>query len=256
DGDPRRLHQIVWNLLSNAIKFSPVGGNVEVRLDETDDAARVSVIDEGEGIDPEFQPRLFGRFNQAEETMTRSRGGLGLGLSIVKDLVELHGGMIDFESEPGKGSCFYFEVPLGAKGEHESPTPEESLSLDGSELDGVHILIVEDDLATREFLRSLLDRAGASVAEAGSVDEALEKIDQPTPRVLISDLGLPETTGLDLIRRIDAARLPQVKIALSAYLRETQASEVLAAGFDTFLSKPIEPERLLTEIRSHLDATG
>ncbi len=253
-GDPQRLHQVVWNLLSNAIKFSPPDKPVRVSLEERDTHAVISVADQGKGIDSQFLPRLFTRFSQEESALTRIQGGLGLGLSIVKDLVDLHGGTVQVESVPGKGARFDVALPLADSSVTKVPDAAGIIELDGSELRDVRVLLVEDDDATREFLVTLMKRAGALITFGRTVEEGLTQYGLSEPQVLLCDIGLPGATGLDLIRSIRSRAEDHlvVAIALSAYLKEDQGSEALAAGFDHFQPKPIEAELLISRIRAAL----
>jgi len=256
-GDPHRLQQIVWNLLSNAIKFTPAGGEVEISLKRTDCNAQVTVSDDGEGIRAEFLPRIFDRFSQADSSTTRRYGGLGLGLAIVRHLVELHGGKVEAYSAGAKlGAVFTVTLPC-EPAQVESPVAQGvSDDYGGSALPlaGLRILIVDDDLDSREVLAALLALRAAEVRSAGSVREALEALAEWNPDVLISDIGMPGEDGYDLIREVrlrsveEGGRIPA--IALTGYAAVQDAERALSAGYQSHLSKPIEPSRLVSVIAS------
>ena len=256
-GDPHRLQQIIWNLLSNAIKFTPGGGEVEIRLEQTGFNARITVRDDGEGIRKEFLPRIFDRFSQADSSTTRRYGGLGLGLAIVRHLVELHGGTVEAYSAGEKqGAVFTVTLPL-EPAQIESLVGQGASDDDGrsaSPLAGLRILIVDDDIDSREMLAALLALRAAEVRSASSVREALEALTEWNPDVLISDIGMPGEDGYDLIREVrlrsaeEGGRIPA--IALTGYAAPQEAERVLSAGYQSHLSKPIEPSRLVRVIAS------
>jgi len=254
-GDAYRLQQVVGNLLNNAVKFTTTGGCVEVRLsifsESNSDSALIQVIDTGSGISPDFLPHVFEYFRQADSSTTRKFGGLGLGLAIVSHLVELHGGTVTADS-PGvsKGATFTVRLPL-------MKTPSE-LNQDNSRafacpnLQGLKILIVDDDADTQELLRFLLEQYGAQATVATSATEAYAALSQSKMDLLLSDLGMPETDGYDLIRQIRAMP-PELggdilAIALTAYAHQTDQERVFAAGFQKHVAKPVEPEKLLASI--------
>ncbi len=262
-GDPNRLQQIVWNLLTNAVKFTPKGGAIEVTLRATDVHAEVIVRDSGVGIREAFLPHVFERFRQADSSTTRHYGGLGLGLSIVKQLVELHGGSVAAESAGhGLGSTFRVSLPLGALRDdgpvlRGSVTSERAPSGGGGEevsLDGVTVLVVDDEPDTRELLHSVLAAAAASVLVGASADEALALLKAHRPDVVVSDIGMPGRDGYEFIR--DVRRLdPQAggrtpAIALTAFARSTDRTRAMLAGYQVHVSKPIEPQELVATIRS------
>jgi PAS domain S-box-containing protein len=252
--DPDRIRQVVWNLLSNAIKFTPPGGNVHVSVAPEGSSAAVVVRDTGQGIQEALLPHVFERFRQGESGAARSVGGLGLGLSIVKHLVELHGGEVHVESEgEGKGSTFTITLPLldGSPGwrgrDVHLPDP-------GAELSGLNLLVVDDQKETLMMLRTILEKFGATVGTAGSADEALALLDERC-HVLISDLAMPGRDGHELIRearRVLAGR-PLITIALTAFGRPEDRECALQSGFDAYVRKPVEPERLIAAI---LEARG
>ena len=248
-GDATRLQQVFWNLISNATKFTPAGGRIDVRLERIDDRARVSVIDTGRGIAPEFLPQLFERFQQAETGSARHQGGLGLGLAIVRHLVELHGGRVYASSAgEGQGATFVVELPLTTS--HVAPTSqlERPEHRNGRpKLSNVRVLIVDDHQDTVDFLAAALLEYGADVDVATSVHVALETLAQRHPHVVVSDLSMPGEDGFSLMQGIraqdtDARRL--TAIALTAHARAQDREKALAAGFQMYLSKPIEPARL------------
>ena len=244
-GDPERLQQVFWNLLSNAVKFTPEGGSVSVDMTAQAKSIAVDVVDSGIGIEREFVPFVFDRFRQADQTTTRSYGGLGLGLSIVKHLTELHGGTVSASSAgPGHGARFEVRLPAAEAGSRLHPRelpPAERVSLDGRS-----ILIVDDDASTREVVAAALEAAHADVEVAGSAAEARQRLEQHAPELIIADLGMPVEDGFSLIRgmREGAARHVPA-IALSAYADQTSREAALAAGFNAFLAKPTRADALL-----------
>ncbi|HEV2860946.1 MAG TPA: PAS domain S-box protein [Pyrinomonadaceae bacterium] len=262
-GDPVRLQQVVWNLLSNALKFTPRGGRVQVRLERVNSHVEITVSDTGAGISPEFLPHVFDRFRQADQKTTRRHGGLGLGLAIVRHLVELHGGTVRAESEgEGHGSTFTVLLPVAPINSAE-PTetrvhPAARDTLPAFEcpdrLDGLRILIVDDEPDTREMLKAGLMHCGAVVTTAGSAAEAVAEIQGATPDVLISDIGMPEEDGYDLIRKVRAlpagggGRVPA--IALTAYARAEDRMHALRVGYQMHVPKPVELAELAAVVAS------
>jgi CheY-like chemotaxis protein/nitrogen-specific signal transduction histidine kinase len=257
-GDAQRLQQVVWNLLSNSIKFTPRGGTVDVRAEQVGSMVRISVSDTGQGIDEEFLPYVFDRFRQAAVSGQMRRKGLGLGLAIVRHLVEAHAGTIEAASDgPGRGATFRVELPVMVGRTVLSTQPargypsglETTLSLTD-----IRVLVVDDDADAREMLSIALRQYGAAVTLTASVDEALAAASRECPDVLVSDIEMPEATGYDLIRRLrqseDQAlrRLPAV--ALTAYARTEDRVKALIAGFQTHVPKPVEPAELVTVIAS------
>ncbi|HEX2223088.1 MAG TPA: response regulator [Thermoanaerobaculia bacterium] len=258
-GDSDRLQQVTWNLLSNAVKFTPKGGAVEVRLERQGDALELRVKDSGIGIPPAFLPYVFDRFRQAEGASTRSHGGLGLGLSIVRHLVELHGGTVHVESEgEGKGAAFRVRLPAwsplsdGLSGEPTERPAGPGLFDDASLLGGIHVLVVEDEEDTRELITTALESCGAEVTAADSVTTALEALDRRVPDVLVSDIGMPGEDGYSLIRRVRSRQADQGSelpaAALTAYARAEDKLRALAAGFNTHLPKPLDPGELVQTV--------
>jgi hypothetical protein len=252
-GDPYRLQQVVGNLLSNAVKFTPNKGRVEVILqeDETTQFAQIIVTDTGMGISKEFLPHVFEYFRQADSSTTRQFGGLGLGLAIVSHMVELHKGTVAVDSL-GEGKGATFTVSLGLANQQLEVANKSSENSDSQNLQGKRILIVDDSPDTREYIGILLEQFGATVTVASSAKEVLALIPESQPDLLISDLGMPEMDGYSLIQEIRAKPPEQLgnlpAIALTAYASEKDQEQVLAAGFQKHLAKPIEPDRLLAAI--------
>ena len=263
-GDPDRLQQIVWNLLSNAVKFTPRDGSVEVHLRQMESWAEIVVHDTGIGIRPEFLPHVFERFRQADSTATRSHGGLGLGLAIVRHLVELHGGTVAAESAgPDQGSTFTVSLPLTAPraqptGEFEAPDLQGDGLVDlAGILVGVRVLLVEDEPDARTLLALLLERAGAEVKQTATAEDAMSLISEFNPHVLLSDIGLPMEDGYELIRKLRSSPLAALRqipaIALTAYATENDRELALTAGFHLHLAKPVESGKLIEAV-AHLAA--
>nr|AYM54570.1 sensory box histidine kinase/response regulator [Nannocystis exedens] len=261
-GDPQRLQQVVWNLLSNAVKFTPRAGRVQVLVERRDSSVEIVVADTGKGIAPEFQPHVFERFRQADGATTRRHGGLGLGLSIVRQLVEMHGGTVGVFSEgEDRGASFTVRIPLAVTLRREIEAPEtlrkEAAKQDlhcPPELAGLRVLIVDDERDTREMLGMLLRRCGVEVTLAASAAEALRLIESERPDVLVSDIGMPGEDGYSLLEKVrklprDAGgNLPAV--ALTAYARSEDRTRALLAGFNNHVAKPVEPIELLAVIAS------
>ena len=262
-GDAARLQQVVWNLLSNAIKFTPRGGRVQVRLERVNSGIEIAVADTGAGINPKFLPYVFDRFRQADQTTTRHYGGLGLGLAIVRHLIELHGGTVHAESPgEGQGATFTAKLPISpiydsrSFVEHVRPQAREMLpSFGGPErLDGVRVLVVDDETDAREMLRIGLGQCGAEVTTAGSVQEALEAFKAAQPEIMISDIGMPDEDGYELIKKVralgveDGGKVPA--IALTAYARTEDRLRALRAGYQMHVSKPVDLPELVAVIAS------
>jgi signal transduction histidine kinase/ActR/RegA family two-component response regulator len=249
-GDANRLQQVVWNLVSNAVKFTPQRGWVEVRLERVGCDAQIQVRDNGKGISPEFLPHVFEYFRQADGTTTRTFGGLGLGLAIVRHLVELHGGSVLADS-PGEGLGATFTVRLPLM-ETSPEVPQEVRSHSFGDLGGLHVLIVDDEADIRDLVAFILEQSGAEVTVATSASEALAALNQSLPDVLLCDIGMPEVDGYMLMRQVRA--LPPERgglipaIALTAYAGESNQKQALAAGFQLHISKPVEPEELVRAI--------
>ena len=245
-GDAGRLRQVFGNLLSNAIKFTPPGGTVRVAVRRDGAGATVAVEDTGEGIGPDLLPHVFERFRQSEKGRAK---GLGLGLAIVKHLVEEQGGTVRAQSAgPGLGARFEVELPVAdeeaaaeeLEGRTAPPVPG------GGELAGAHVLVVEDDPDGNELITTILERFGARVTAVGNAAAALDALERETPDLLVSDIGLPDTDGISLIRQVRArpetAALPSV--ALTAYASRQDATKAVAAGFDAHVAKPVQPATL------------
>src|SRR5688572_13914521 len=258
-GDRDRLQQVVWNLVSNAFKFTPKGGSVTVRLAEIDGDVQIEVADTGIGIPGDFLPFVFDRFRQADSSMSRRHNGLGLGMAIVRHLVELHGGTVTVESAgENQGTTFRLRLP-----KHTGPVPDEVLVpgrklpedevpvTDLDRLNGLHVLIVEDDADSRNVLALLLQRLGALVEAVSSAQEAYDRLTKRRPDVLVSDIGMPDEDGYSLIRRVRVLcgdhRLPA--IALTAYARKQDAEAAIGAGYDQHLPKPVAPADLIKAIK-------
>jgi PAS domain S-box-containing protein len=249
--DPARLQQIVWNLLSNAVKFTPKGGVIIVRMRRFDDELVIDVIDSGEGISADFLPLVFDRFTQADASKTRYHGGLGLGLALARQLVELHGGRIQARSAGrGKGSTFTVSFPLPSAGKKiHAPEPVALGALHGSSLQGIRILLAEDEIDTRELIAHVLRGHGAFVAQAGSAAEALREFAMSEPDVVISDIGMPDADGYELMAMIQAKTVkPPPAIALTAYTSPADQERALKSGFRVHLRKPVEPSRLVSVV--------
>ncbi len=255
-GDLARLRQVIWNLISNAVKFTPAGGRVEVRLDRDGGEVVIAVKDTGIGIDPAFLPHLFERFRQADSSTTRAHGGLGLGLAIVRHLVEAHGGTVRAESAGrGRGSTFTVRLPAAAARRgitFVAPRAAADQAWPLAGLARVRVLVVDDDPDSREVVREVLEQAGAMVVVAGSAHEALQAIAERPPDVLLSDLGMPEQDGYQLMRRVralDPASGGMVPAAaLTAYTQAEDRRAAQEAGFQGYLSKPIDPAELTAAV--------
>ena len=264
--DPDRLQQLIWNLLSNAIKFTPRGGQVQVRLESDNSCAEITVSDTGQGIRPEFLPHVFDRFRQADGSSTRTHGGLGLGLAIVRRLVELHGGTVQVESGgEGQGAVFKLKLPLLSV-----PDPQRLLTGDAAEgsfpadyselferpptLDGLRVLIVDDEADAREFVTMILERRAADVTAVASAKEAVEMLERWKPDVLIADIGMPDEDGYALIGKVrslpadEGGQTPAM--ALTAYARTEDRRRILMSGYQMHLAKPVEPIELMVAVAS------
>ena len=263
-GDPARLQQVVWNLLANAVKFSPRGGRVLLRLARADGQAIISVRDEGEGIAAEFLPHIFEPFRQADGTSTRAYGGLGLGLAIVHDVVELHRGTIEVESKgKGQGATFTVKLPLvgapseAARGVARQPALPREEFRPGPSLQGVRVLLVDDDAGARESVTAVLEQSGASVRAVESAAEAVETLEREPPDVLLSDIAMPGMDGYAFLgqarARLPGAQLPAA--ALTAYADATDRARALAAGFQAHLAKPVDPAELVAVVAQLAYAT-
>jgi len=261
-GDPDRLQQIVWNLLSNAVKFTAVGGAIVVEVGDENDGAFIRVSDCGKGIPPAFLPYIFDRFRQVDTGTTRTSGGLGLGLSIVRHLAEMHGGSVEAHSELGKGSTFTVHVPKGVLGTGPESVEQAVVlpsacppSLPDNVLLGLRVLVVDDDTDTRELLVTMLQGAGAEVRAVASAAEALAALTAKRPDAVVSDIGMPNEDGYSFVRRLrhlapeDGGGTPA--IALTAFAADRDRRLAMDAGFNAFLAKPVtagELARVLSEL--------
>jgi CheY-like chemotaxis protein len=255
NGDPDRLQQVVWNLLSNAVKFTSAGGRVHVTVERINEHVQIRVSDTGAGIDPAFLRFVFDRFRQADSTTTRTHGGLGIGLTIVRHIVEMHGGTVSAHSAGlRQGACFTVMLPMSPPraaaailppGDQADPHTPVTLS-------GKRVLLIDDEADAREMLTEILRRADADVVAASSVREAFESLAVRLPDILVSDIGMPGEDGFDLIhtlRKLPAERGGSTPaVALTAYARDEDRLRVLRAGFQLHLAKPVEPRELLTAL--------
>ncbi|MEO8876460.1 MAG: ATP-binding protein [Polyangiaceae bacterium] len=268
-GDSARLQQVTWNLLSNAVKFTPKGGHVEVQLVRVESFIELAVTDNGAGIAADFLPHVFERFRQADGASTRSNSGLGLGLAITKNIVELHGGTIRVESAGlGKGASFIVRLPMSSVRAEDArrrvadhPKVEGELPFDcPPEIVGLKILVVDDEEDAREMLVTMLRQCHALVESAGSVAEAMITFERELFAVIISDLGMPSEDGYSLIKRVRTSAAPKASrtpvVALTAYARAEDRTRALRAGFNSHVAKPIEPSELLAVIASLVERTS
>ncbi|MGE0398569.1 MAG: ATP-binding protein [Kofleriaceae bacterium] len=257
-GDPHRLQQITWNLLSNAVKFTPKNGRIDVLLRRVNSHVEISVTDSGVGIAPEFLPHIFERFRQADASTTRRYGGLGLGLSIVKQLVELHGGTVWAESHgTNTGATFFVSLPLRVlreeQGREHPTTGSHAVPVEIS-LDGLRVLVVDDEADARDLLARLLADVGAVVITARSADEGIALVRTQLPDVVVSDIGMPEKDGYAMLKAVRAlsaeegGRTPA--IALTAFARSEDRTRALLSGYQVHIAKPIEPHELVVTIAS------
>jgi PAS domain S-box-containing protein len=261
-GDPDRLQQVFWNLLSNAVKFTPAGGRIQIRLQRANSHAEFTVSDTGKGIDRKLLPYVFERFRQGDSSTTREYGGLGLGLAIVRHLVELHGGVVHAHSEgEGKGAEFVVELPFSLASRRAAsieraaaPTAGEVLGGTMPVLDGLRILFVDDERDAREVVTAIFRETGAEIATASNVEQALQLLESFKPNILISDIGMPAEDGYGLIRRVRG--LPADRggtipaIALTAFARTQERLKVLSAGYQMHVPKPLQPLELAIVVAS------
>jgi CheY-like chemotaxis protein/anti-sigma regulatory factor (Ser/Thr protein kinase) len=256
-GDPARLQQVIWNLLSNAVKFTPRDGEIEIVSARTNGHLEIRVIDTGEGIAREFLPHIFERFRQADSSTSRHHGGLGIGLALVKQLVELHGGSVRVTSEgKGKGSCFVVELPLSASVAESSAEKSHRLRDESSasgacsptHLNGLRVLVVDDERDSVSMLRRILAESQAVVATAYSTDEALSALAGGNIDLLVSDIGMPGRDGYDLVKEMRARGIDIPAVALTAFARSEDRVMALAAGFQAHLHKPVNAAELLATV--------
>ncbi len=254
-GDPARLQQVVWNLLSNAVKFTPSGGRVAVRVERVDSQAEIEVTDSGRGIDPAFLPHIFERFRQADSSTKRSEGGLGLGLAIVRHLVELHGGSVSAQSRGfGQGSTFTVHLPLRAVSlPLATATPARTVTPPPPmaplpDLNGLRVLVLDDEPDAREAIAAVLEGCAAEVTAVATVREALAAVERGAAQVVVSDIAMPSEDGYGFI--VQLRQLPAERggttpvVALTAHAGFQERQRILATGFDEYLAKPIEPQEL------------
>jgi len=251
-GDAGRLQQVFWNLLANAVKFTDAGGRVAIDTRVHEQRVEVRVIDSGQGIDPEFLPLVFERFRQADSSITRRHGGLGVGLAIVKQLVELHGGSVSANSEGrGRGACFTVKLPI-LLGNDRAAQGEPGADHQRDLLRGLRLLVVDDQLDSRQLIAYLLDASGADTRQADGVEAALAELAEHTFDVLVSDIAMPGRDGYDLIQALrsrdtgDAQRLPA--LAITAFARDQEREHMIAAGFDAHVPKPIDQKLLVQTV--------
>src|ERR1700674_1408938 len=261
-GDAVRLQQVIWNLLSNSIKFTPKGGQVTVKVDRADSMAQVTVTDTGEGIIAEFLPYVFDRFKQADGSITRKYGGLGLGLAIARHLTEMHGGTIEVDSAgEGLAATFKISLPLVAVTATAATNSARSVAVTElapakylPDLHGIRVLVVDDSADTREMLRVVLEQFGADVTTASSARETLDVLPAWQPNVLVSDIGMPDEDGYSLIRKVRALSTEKggdiPAIALTGYVRVEERMRALDAGYHMIVPKPVEVGELATIIAS------
>jgi CheY-like chemotaxis protein len=261
-GDPDRLRQIVWNLLSNAIKFTPKEGHVQLQLARINSSVEITVSDTGVGIAPDFLPHIFERFRQADSGTARQHAGLGLGLAIVRNLVEMHGGKVSASSDgPGSGATFRVRLPVmiahadtvaehRVHPRHEASPPLQLLP----DLTGTHVLAIDDEPDAVRLLAEILQAAGAVVTTATSAAAALDLVEASPPDVIIADLGMPIMDGFELIGRIRQSDHKQVRetpaAALTAYARSEDRARALQRGFEMHLAKPVDPVELVSAVKA------
>jgi signal transduction histidine kinase/CheY-like chemotaxis protein len=262
-GDPQRLQQCIWNLLSNAIKFTPKDGRVQIKLQRLGGSLQIRVVDSGEGIPVEFLPHVFERFRQADASTTRRHGGLGLGLSIVKHLVELHGGKVLAQSDgEGRGATFIIDLPLLSAplgvdsprtGQDGEPAPG-TAPVDPPLLAGISVLVVDDDPDARDLIKHVLESSGARVSLAASSQEGLKLLASKRPDIILSDIGMPFEDGYEFIRKVrtlspsEGGRTPAA--ALTAFARAEDRIRALQAGYQTHAAKPVKPSELTAVVAS------
>ncbi|HEX9161793.1 MAG TPA: CHASE domain-containing protein [Thermoanaerobaculia bacterium] len=259
NADSSRIQQVLSNLLTNAVKFTPRDGTIDVEVRDEDGQACITVTDTGQGIEPDFLPHVFERFRQADSSTTRSYTGLGLGLAIVRNLIELHGGSVKAESEgAGKGARFTVRLPLLDPGTRREPQRSVDERGVAEALQGARVVLVDDEVSVRNYATAVFRESGARLRTAASAAEALELLEQEKPDVVITDIGMPEMDGYELLRRIRESLHDGVSsvpvIALTAYARPEDRDQIDAAGFDGFISKPVEPAPLRAAVAAVLAA--
>ncbi len=254
-GDSNRIQQVLWNLLSNAIKFTPKGGRIKVFLRCVNSHIEISVMDSGQGISPEFLPLIFTRFSQADTSNTRQHGGLGLGLALVKSLVELHGGSVKVSSDgPGQGAMFVVSLPLTAVHRNDvepilTPAPSTFVSGPSPDLRGFHVLVIDDEADARGLIERILKKYNATVITAASSSEGLEAVKRHHPDMILSDIGMPLEDGYEFLAKVrqlsDAEGGDTPAVALTAFARSEDRRRALMAGFQMHLPKPVDAAELL-----------
>jgi signal transduction histidine kinase/ActR/RegA family two-component response regulator len=259
-GDPGRLQQVIWNLVSNAVKFTPKNGRMQVRLERVNSHVEITVSDTGIGIPPDFLPYVFERFRQADAGTTRKTGGLGLGLAIVRHIVEMHGGTVDaYSAGEGQGATFRVRLPLmivhpeTVKTTREHPRTERREALTTlSDLTGIHVFAIDDERDAVTLLRVVLEAAGAIVTTEASPLTALQRIAEVKPHVLVIDLGMPLMDGFELIRRVRNSKNAAIRnlpaAALTAFARSEDRTKALQSGFEMHLAKPVDPGELVASV--------
>jgi CheY-like chemotaxis protein/two-component sensor histidine kinase len=249
EGDSQRLQQIVWNLVWNAVKFTPAGGRVSVRLRGMEHHAELTVTDTGIGIDPEFLPHVFGWFRREDRNVRAVDEGLGLGLALVRQLVELHGGSVEASSDGhDRGSTFIVKIPLAGHRDVEV-TPATMPAITGENmtpLASVRVLVVDDDPDSREAVRALLEQVGAEVVTASSAEDARQQLRHTTADAMVSDIAMAHENGYTLMETLRAEGLTLPSLALTGYARREDADKAYAAGFDVHLPKPVDPDVLVS----------
>lgn len=267
-GDPARLQQVIWNLVNNAVKFTPKEGKIEVTVRRIDSQVEIVVADNGQGIEEALLPRIFDRFNQGDASTTRTHGGLGLGLAIARQLVELHGGRITAESAGrDQGARFAVRLPLSLTNRREvsapamlgSPDAHDANLVAAVRLDGVRVLVVEDDSDSRQMLGRVLQTCGATIQTSEGMTNAMACIDTFAPDILLSDLGMPGHDGFEFIRKLrsnghNVQKLPA--IALSGFARPEDRQRALLAGFQLHMAKPVDPRELTAAIATLIGRVG
>jgi PAS domain S-box-containing protein len=267
-GDPSRLQQVMWNLLSNAIKFTPKNGKVQVILERVNSHLEITVADTGQGIAPDFLPFVFDRFRQADPSTTRKHGGLGIGLAIAKQLVDLHGGNIYVKSPgEGRGASFMVHLPLSVvhahavEGERLHPRSA-GVTTDCAPmyLAGIKVLVVDDEPDARELIKRVLENCQAQVLTAASAAEAIELLEKENPNVLVSDIGMPNVDGYEFLRKVRALKHESIgkipAIALTAFARSEDRTRALMSGYQVHVAKPVEPAELVASVASVVGRTG
>jgi CheY-like chemotaxis protein len=255
-GDAARLQQIIWNLLSNAIKFTPEGGRVRLVLARRDSEVELTVSDTGRGIDPDFLPHVFERFRQENASAAREHGGLGIGLALVKELTEQHGGRVTAHSGgEGRGATFSITLPLAILRDPDGeprlhPHVPAALSLGGFRLAGVRVLVVDDEPDGLEVMERILEDRGVDVTAVRGTDEALATLATEQFDVVLSDIGMPKRDGYELIAEVRKRGISTPAVAVTAFARSEDRARALNAGFHTHIAKPIEASELLATVAS------